>query len=48
MKYETIATEYSVWKSHFDTSGEISEEEFNELSLEEKLEMIEEAFGLEQ
>ena len=40
-----IATSYALWIEYFDTDAAMSEEEFNAMSIEEKLEMLNSAFG---
>jgi len=45
--YEQIAEDFRLWGEYFDTGAEMSEEEFNALTTEEKEKMQVEAFGEE-
>lgn len=45
--YEQIASDYELWCEYVDTHATMTEEEFNNLSEEEKVAMQEDMFGLE-
>lgn len=45
--YEQIAEDFRLWGEYFDTNAEMTEDEFNALSTEEKVQMQVEAFGEE-
>ena len=40
-----IATDYELWCEYVDPNNEMEEDEFNLLSIYEKLEIIEDCFG---
>ena len=43
-----IATSYALWIEYFDTDGNMTEAEFDAMSTEQKLALIEAAFGADQ
>jgi len=43
--YEQIAQNFELWGEYVDPHAEMTEEEFNELSIKEKVEMQAEMFG---
>ncbi|MDP5916574.1 hypothetical protein P3863_05740 [Pseudomonas aeruginosa] len=45
--YEQIAENFALWGEFVDPNAEMTEEEFNSLSTEEKVAMQVEAFGME-
>lgn len=45
--YEQIAEQYSLWIEYVDPNAEMTEEEFNAMSTEEKVALQVEAFGEE-
>ena len=46
--YEEIAESYGLWCDYVDPMATMTEEEFNELSTEEKIKMQEDMFGKEE
>lgn len=45
--YAEIASDYNLWREYVDPDGELSEAEFDALSLAETLKIMEECFGPE-
>lgn len=45
--YEEIAEDFRLWGEYMDPSAEMTEEEFQALSTDEKVAMQVEAFGME-
>jgi len=45
--YEQIADDFRLWGEYVDPRGEMTEEEFNALSIEQKVALQVEAFGKE-
>ena len=43
--YREIAEDFSLWQDYVDTLGTISEADFDNLSVNKKISMIEECFG---
>ena len=43
-----IATNYALWTEYVDAGGVMSEDEFDAMSTEQKLALIEAAFGADQ
>ena len=43
-----IATSYALWVEYVDADGTMSEAEFNDITIEQKLALIEAAFGADQ
>jgi hypothetical protein len=43
MTYEQIAANFQLWGEFFDTGAEMSEEEFNQLTIEVKVKMQKDA-----
>lgn len=48
MTYEEIAKNWSLWIEYVDPNGEMTKEEFDALSVEEKIEIQVAAFGPEK
>ena len=46
--YEQIAQDYELWAEYVDPNATMTEEEFDELSTEEKVKMQEQMFGKEE
>jgi hypothetical protein len=46
--YEQVAKNFELWGEYVDTDANMTEEEFDALSTEEKVEMQEEMFGKEE
>lgn len=46
--YHQIAVNYETWMDYFDPSGQVDKETFDTLSIEKKIDMIIECFGLEE
>lgn len=44
---EQIATNIDLWNEYFNTSALMSDEEFYSMSIEEKIEMLVEAYGVD-
>ena len=47
MTYEQIAATYANWIEYFDTDATMSEAEFNDLSTDDRIALLVEAFGQE-
>lgn len=45
---QQIAADYRLWVEYFDTDGNMTEDEFDAMSTEQKLALIEAAFGADQ
>ena len=45
---QQIASSYALWVEYFDVDGTTSEAEFNDMTVEQKLALIEAAFGADQ
>ncbi|WP_167595299.1 hypothetical protein [Chromobacterium subtsugae] len=45
--YEQIASDFQLWGEYFDTAAEMTEEEFNAMSTEDKVALQVQAFGPE-
>ena len=45
--YTEIATSYALWVEFFDTDGSMTEAEFNDMTVEAKIYLLEQAFGTE-
>lgn len=43
--YEQISADFALWGEYFDTSAEMSESEFDALTIEAKIAMLVDAFG---
>lgn len=43
--YEQISADFALWGEYFDTGAEMTESEFDALTVEQKVAMITEAFG---
>nr|7VZM_A Chain A, AcrIE4-F7 [Pseudomonas citronellolis] len=46
--YQQIAEDFRLWSEYVDTAGEMSKDEFNSLSTEDKVRLQVEAFGEEK
>lgn len=46
--YEEIASDYELWADYVDPNATMTEKEFSELSVEEKVEMQKEMFGQDE
>ena len=46
--YNEIASNYSLWQQYVDTGAEMSREEFDAMSIEQRVAIQVEAFGPEQ
>lgn len=47
MKYTDIINDYDLWMEYVDSSGVDTEEDFNNMTFAEKLDIIKASFGLE-
>ena len=47
MKYADIINDYDLWMEYVDPSGVDSEQDFNRMTVGEKLDIIKSSFGLE-
>lgn len=47
MKYADIINDYKLWMEYVDPSGVDTEEDFNNMTVGEKLDIIKNSFGLE-
>lgn len=47
LTYEQIASDFKLWKEYVDLDGEDSEEDFNRMTLEERIEFIDTLFWYE-
>ncbi len=46
--YEQIANDYNLWGEYVDTAATVSEDEFEQMTTEEKVEMQVEMFGADE
>jgi hypothetical protein len=46
--YEQIANDYNLWGEYVDTAAAVSEDEFEQMTTEEKVEMQIEMFGADE
>lgn len=44
---QQIANSYTLWVEYFDVDGTMSEAEFNDMTVEARLYLVEQAFGQE-
>lgn len=43
--YEQISADFALWGEYFDTSAEMSESEFDAITINAKIKMLVDAFG---
>ena len=47
MDYDTIANNWSLWRQYVDTQGVMTKSEFDDLSIEERYQIVVKCFGEE-
>ncbi len=43
---QQIAADYRLWVEYFDTDGNMTEDEFDGMTIEARIELLNQAFGL--
>ncbi len=43
---QQIAADYRLWVEYFDTDGNMTEDEFDSMTIEARVELLNQAFGL--